>query len=54
VVELLPERAKRLGDVRVVDQPAELGIAFASDDDFGLEAVAVQAPAFVVRRQLRQ
>jgi hypothetical protein len=54
VVELFPERLEGGRDVRVIHQPAELGVAGAGDDDFRREAVAVEAPAFVGLRQVRQ
>ena len=54
MIELVPERLERFGNVRVIHQPAELGIALAGDDNFRLKTVAVQSPAFMRGRQLRQ
>ena len=54
VVELFPERFEGVRDVRVIHDPAELGIAFAVDDDFGAEAVAMEAAAFVALGQMRE
>jgi len=54
VVQLFPERLEGPGDVGVIHEPAELGVAFAGDDDFSLEAVAVQAAAFVRLGEVRQ
>ena len=54
VIELFPERLERFGNVRVIHQPAELGIALAGDDNFRLKTVAVQSAAFMRGRQLRQ
>ena len=54
VVELFPVGLEGFGDFRVVHQPAELLVALAGDDDFGAEAVAVEAPAFVILGQVRQ
>jgi hypothetical protein len=47
MIELFPDRLERRRDVRVIHQPAELRVALARHDDFHLEAVAVQPPAFV-------
>src|SRR5436190_24382967 len=47
VIELFPEGLERFGNVRVIHQPAELGIAFAGDDNLGLKTVTVQPLAFV-------
>jgi hypothetical protein len=54
VVELFPERLEGGGDVGVIHEPAEFGIALAGDDDFRRETVAVEAAAFVGLRQMRQ
>ena len=54
MVELFPERTEGGGDVGVVDQPAEVRIAGARHREFNLEAVAMQPPAFVVRREFGQ
>jgi hypothetical protein len=47
VVELFPERAEGSGEIGIIDEPTELGIAGAGDGDFDLEAMAVEASALV-------
>jgi hypothetical protein len=47
VVELFEERAESEGEVGVIDEPTEVGIAGTGDGDFDFEAVAVKATAFV-------
>jgi hypothetical protein len=51
VIELFPERAEGGGDLGVIDQPAEFGIAGAADDEVDFEAMAVETAAFVRGRQ---
>ena len=54
VIQLLPERLKRYGDIGVIDHPAKLGIALALDHDLRLKTVAVQPAAFVIPREVWQ
>ena len=54
VIELFPKRFKGIGNVGIIHQPAKLRIAFAGDNDLGLETVAVQTAALVRRGQVRQ
>jgi hypothetical protein len=54
VVELFPEGTESGGDVGVINQPAEFGVAGTGHDELDFEAVAVQAAAFVGGRQFGQ
>jgi hypothetical protein len=54
VIQLFPHRFKGLGNIRVIDEPAEAWIALSGDNDLGLEAVSVQPAAFVRLREVRQ
>jgi len=54
VVQFGPDRLEGTGDVSVIHEPAERGVARAGDGDLNLEAVAVEAAAFVGLRQARQ
>ncbi len=54
VVELFPEWFEGFGDIGVVHDPAVLGVAFSADHDFDLEAVSVEASAFVLLRNIGQ
>ena len=54
VIQLLPERLKRYGDIGVIDHPAKFGIALALDHNLCLKTVAVQSAALVILRQVRQ
>ena len=54
MVEPIQQRFEGIGNVRVVHEPAEFSIAFPRDDNFHLETVTVQAPAFVRFWQVRQ
>ncbi len=52
MIELFPEWPEGGGDVGVIDEPAELRITEAGDDDLDFEAMSVQAAALVVGGQL--
>jgi hypothetical protein len=54
VVELFPNWFECFRDISVVDEPRELRIAFAGDDDFGLKTVSMQATTFMRSWQVRQ
>ena len=54
MIQLLPKRLKRYGDIGVIDHPAKLGIALALDYDLRLKTVAVQPAAFVILREVWQ
>ena len=54
MIQFFPDGLEGGGDVRVIHQPAELRVALARHHDFYAEAVAVQPPAFVLLRQVRQ
>src|SRR5256885_1520915 len=54
MVELFPKRLEGFGNVGVIHQPAEFWVAFARDDNLGLETVAVQTAALVRLGQVRQ
>jgi hypothetical protein len=47
MVELFPEGSEGGGQIGIIGEPAEFGITGAGDGDFDLEAVAVEATAFV-------
>ena len=54
VIQLLPNRFKRVRNFGVVHHPAEFGIALARDGNFHLETVPMQAAAFVRFGKARQ
>lgn len=47
VIEAVKDGLESGGDVGVVHEPAEFGVAWARDDNFDNEAVAVEPAAFV-------
>ena len=54
MIQLLPKRLERCGDIGVIDHPAKFGIALALDHNLCLKTVAVQSAALVILRQVRQ
>ena len=54
VIQLLPKRLERCGDIGVIDHPAKFGIALALDHDLRLKTVPVQPAAFVILREVWQ
>jgi len=55
VVELLPVRFKKLGDIRVIYYPAEFRVTLAGNNDLRLKTVAVQSAALMrIRQQWQQ
>ena len=54
MVQLFPDWEEGFGDIRVIDDPAQLGIAFAGYHNIDLETMAVQPPTFVRFREMRQ
>src|SRR5690606_12095935 len=54
MIELLPERLPDVVDDAEVDEPSRLRIDGASDGELDLERVAVEAPALVTIRHVRQ
>jgi len=54
MVEFLPDGVEGFRDIGVIDDPAKLRVAFSSNHDIHLEAMAMQPPAFVRLREMRQ
>jgi len=52
MVQPVQQRFERVGNIRVVHEPAELRIAFAGNDDLHAKAVAVQPAAWVGPNQV--
>ena len=54
VIQPLPDRLERSGNLRVIHQPTQSGVAFARDNNLDLEAMTVETPAFVRLREMGQ
>lgn len=54
MIQLLPERAKCLGDVRVIHQPSQFWVTLAGYHNLHFETMPMQSAALVRLRQSRQ
>jgi hypothetical protein len=54
VIKLIEDGLASIANVGVVHDPAHFGVALSFDDDFGAEAMAMQAAALMIGRDMRE